>query len=72
MGSLAGLALRSRAGSMLLGLPAPVYFHHDLILGEDGRKLSKSRGDTALRHLREAGMTRADILRMIGLEEAFA
>lgn len=51
----------------LLGLPAPVYLHHDLVLGEDGRKLSKSRGDTALRSLRQAGMTRADIRRMVGL-----
>jgi glutamyl-Q tRNA(Asp) synthetase len=51
----------------LLGLPVPQYHHHDLILDDDGRKLSKSRGDTALRHLREAGLTRADIVRMIGL-----
>ena len=51
----------------LLGLPAPVYLHHDLILGEDGRKLSKSRGDTALAALREAGLTPADIRRMVGL-----
>jgi glutamyl-Q tRNA(Asp) synthetase len=51
----------------LLGLSVPRYHHHDLILDPDGRKLSKSRGDTALRHLREAGLTRADIVRMIGL-----
>lgn len=51
----------------LLGLPAPAYHHHDLILGDDGRKLSKSAGDTALRHLREAGMTPEDVRRLIGL-----
>ena len=51
----------------LLGLPVPTYHHHDLILGEDGRKLAKSRRDTALRALREAGTTPADIVRMIGL-----
>jgi len=51
----------------LLGLAAPAYHHHDLILGEDGRKLSKSAGDTAIRHLREAGMTPGDVRRMIGL-----
>jgi glutamyl-Q tRNA(Asp) synthetase len=51
----------------LLGLPAPVYFHHDLILGEDGRKLSKSRGDSGLSNLREAGMRPRDIRRMVGL-----
>lgn len=51
----------------VLGLPAPSYYHHDLILGDDGRKLSKSRGDTALRALRQSGATPADIGRMIGL-----
>ena len=53
----------------LLGLPAPSYFHHDLVLGDDGRKLSKSRGDTALAALRDEGRTPADIRRMIGLAE---
>lgn len=51
----------------LLGLPAPVYFHHDLILGEDGRKLSKSRGDTTLSAFRAAGLTAWDVRRMVGL-----
>lgn len=51
----------------LLGLPAPSYFHHDLVLGEDGRKLSKSRGDTALAELRAGGATPRDISRMVGL-----
>ena len=39
----------------LLGLHAPVYHHHRLILDEDGRKLSKSTRATALRELREPG-----------------
>jgi glutamyl-Q tRNA(Asp) synthetase len=51
----------------LLGLPVPIYRHHDLVLGEDGRKLSKSRRDTSLRALREAGATPNDIARMVGL-----
>jgi len=51
----------------LLGLPVPVYHHHDLVLGEDGRKLSKSRGDTGIAALREAGCTPEDIRRMVGL-----
>jgi glutamyl-Q tRNA(Asp) synthetase len=54
----------------LLGLPAPVYHHHRLILGEDGRKLSKSTHATSLRELRAQGMTPADIRRMVGLAES--
>ncbi|MCB2049720.1 MAG: hypothetical protein KDE32_16075, partial [Novosphingobium sp.] len=57
-----------RALQETFGLSAPVYFHHDLILDEDGRKLSKSIGSTALRHLRKAGATPGDIRRMIGME----
>lgn len=51
----------------LLGLPAPLYLHHDLILGDDGRKLSKSRGDTGIALLRDAGLEPGDIRRMVGL-----
>jgi glutamyl-Q tRNA(Asp) synthetase len=51
----------------LLGLPSPVYFHHRLILGPDGRKLSKSLRDTGLRALREAGATPTSIREMVGL-----
>ena len=51
----------------LLGLRAPRYFHHDLVMGEDGRKLSKSRGDATLAALRTQGRTPDDIRRMIGL-----
>ncbi len=51
----------------LLGLPAPVYHHHRLILGTDGRKLSKSQGDTALAALRAAGVSPLDIRRRVGL-----
>lgn len=51
----------------LLGLPAPVYHHHDLVLDTDGRKLSKSRQDTSLAELRSAGTTRQDIVKMVGL-----
>ena len=51
----------------LLGLPAPAYHHHRLILDADGQKLSKSTRATALRALREAGASAADIRRMVGL-----
>jgi len=52
----------------LLGFSAPVYLHHDLVLADDGRKLSKSRRDTGLAALREAGLTPEDIRRMVGLD----
>jgi len=52
----------------LLSLSVPIYCHHDLVLGEDGRKLSKSRRDTSIAALREAGARPADIARMVGLD----
>jgi len=51
----------------LLGLPQPAYFHHRLILGPDGRKLSKSLADTSLSALRAGGATPDAIKRMVGL-----
>ncbi len=51
----------------LLGLPAPVYRHHRLIMDETGRKLSKSEGAESLRTLRSSGATPADVRAKIGL-----
>jgi glutamyl-Q tRNA(Asp) synthetase len=51
----------------LLGLPAPIYGHHKLILDAEGRKLSKSTGATGLRELRAQGATARDIRDMVGL-----
>ncbi|WP_309623634.1 tRNA glutamyl-Q(34) synthetase GluQRS [Novosphingobium sp.] len=39
----------------LLGLPAPVWHHHGLLVEADGRKLAKRRGSPALGDLRRAG-----------------
>ncbi len=39
-----------------LGAEPPEYVHHGLILGEDGHKLSKRHGLSALAELREAGI----------------
>lgn len=50
----------------LLGLPEPIWFHHDLITDDTGRKLSKSAADTALGALRAEGATPDDIRRRIG------
>jgi glutamyl-Q tRNA(Asp) synthetase len=52
----------------VLSLKAPTYHHHDLVEGPDGRKLSKSRGDTALRHLRSAGISARDIRAQLGFD----
>ena len=51
----------------LLGLAAPIYHHHGLVLGPDGRKLSKTTRATALRTLRQDGVTPAAIRKMVGL-----
>ncbi len=51
----------------LLGLPEPVYHHHRLVLGPDGRKLAKSNRDTSLADLRAGGATPSDIRRLVGL-----
>ncbi|QLF68559.1 tRNA glutamyl-Q(34) synthetase GluQRS [Peteryoungia desertarenae] len=51
----------------LLDLPEPVYHHHRLLTDAQGRKLSKSDGDTGLAELRAAGASPADIRAMVGL-----
>ncbi len=46
---------------VLLGLPEPAYRHHPLLLGPNGKRLSKrDRGET-LRELRARGVSPADI-----------
>jgi glutamyl-Q tRNA(Asp) synthetase len=54
----------------LLGLPTPVYRHHRLLMGEDGRRLAKRNGAPALRDLRADGVSPADIRRRLGLPSA--
>ena len=51
----------------LLDLPTPVYRHHRLILGEDGKRLAKRDQAATLRALREAGKTAADVRALVGL-----
>jgi glutamyl-Q tRNA(Asp) synthetase len=46
---------------ILLGLPAPLYCHHRLVLDETGRKLAKSHRDKSLRSLRAEGVSAAAI-----------
>ena len=52
----------------LLGLPAPRYHHHCLILDADGNKLAKSTLATGLRELRAHGASAADIRKLAGLD----
>ncbi len=52
---------------VLLDLPEPRYHHHRLIMGTDGRKLSKSGHDTGIAAFRAAGRTPEDIRALIGL-----
>jgi glutamyl-Q tRNA(Asp) synthetase len=51
----------------LLGLPQPVYRHHRLVLGEDGKRLAKRDQAATLRALRESGKTPADVRAMLAL-----
>jgi len=53
----------------MLGIPQPVYRHHQLIVDTSGQKLSKSTDATALRELRGQGATPSDIRRLVGLPE---
>ena len=49
----------------ILGLPVPQYHHHNLVLDEDGHKLSKSRRDTSLKQLRQIGASLLDVKKML-------
>jgi glutamyl-Q tRNA(Asp) synthetase len=54
----------------LLGLGAPRYRHHPLVLDAGGAKLAKSAGATSLAALRRAGVTPAAIGCALGLASA--
>jgi len=47
---------------VLLGLPEPRYRHHELVLAENGQKLSKSSFDTSLQSLRVSGVSAHDLV----------
>ena len=50
----------------LLGLPAPRYHHHRLIVGADGRRLAKRDEAETLRALRERGVCAAELRTELG------
>jgi glutamyl-Q tRNA(Asp) synthetase len=51
----------------LLGLPTPVYHHHNLIVGPDGRRLAKRDHSETLKSLRARGVTPAHLRADFGL-----
>ncbi|MGD9814299.1 MAG: tRNA glutamyl-Q(34) synthetase GluQRS [Hyphomonadaceae bacterium] len=51
----------------LLELPQPVYRHHRLVLGDDGKRLAKRDQAATLASLREAGKTPDDVRALLGL-----
>ncbi len=52
----------------LLDLPTPVYRHHRLILGPDGKRLAKRNKAQTLASLRERGVTPVEVRRELGFE----
>ena len=51
----------------LLGLPTPLYHHHDLLKGQDGSKLAKKKRSESIKELREQRLSAEEILQ--GLAE---
>ena len=52
---------------ILLGFDAPRYHHHRLLTDAHGNKLAKSAGAESLRALREKGLSRDDVMALIGV-----
>lgn len=51
----------------LMGWPTPVYRHHRLVTGEDGRRYAKRDGSVTLAHLRAQGLSPAALRAELGL-----
>lgn len=50
---------------VLMSWPQPVYHHHPLVRGRDGKRLAKSHGSISLAELRASGHSPSDIWAMI-------
>jgi glutamyl-Q tRNA(Asp) synthetase len=50
----------------LLDLPAPIYRHHRLLMGADGKRLAKRNGGETLADLRAAGVTPEEVRVRVG------
>jgi len=46
----------------LMDWPRPIYHHHDLIIGQDGKKLSKRHFAVSITSMRDAGVSVTDLL----------
>jgi glutamyl-Q tRNA(Asp) synthetase len=63
---LAEAAHIHRLLQVLLGLPQPVYRHHRLLTGPDGKKFSKRDHAQSLRDIRESGVTPVQLRAELG------
>lgn len=52
----------------VLGLPTPVYRHHPLLTGPDGKRYAKRDRAETLREIRARGVTAADLRRELGFD----
>ncbi|MCA3732913.1 MAG: tRNA glutamyl-Q(34) synthetase GluQRS, partial [Phenylobacterium sp.] len=52
----------------LLGLPAPTYHHHRLLVGTDGKRYAKRDRAETLQALREQGVTPAQLIAELELD----
>ena len=65
---LAEAAHVQRLLQALLDLPTPVYRHHRLLTGADGKRLAKRDRAETLRDLRARGTTAAELRREMGFD----
>jgi glutamyl-Q tRNA(Asp) synthetase len=65
---LAEAAHVQRLLQALLGLPTPVYRHHRLVLGPDGKRLAKRDQAQTLRELRRSGVRPAQLRKELGFD----
>jgi glutamyl-Q tRNA(Asp) synthetase len=52
----------------LLGLPTPLYHHHDLVVDRTGDKLAKSRQSESLAEMHARGVTSASVRQRLGFK----
>ena len=64
---LAPITSVQRVLQALLDLPTPVYRHHRLILGPDGRRLAKRDRAATLADMRERGVSADQVRAQLGV-----